>query len=341
MTHRYARAASTALLLVGAVLLSPAGSVALAQTAPPPGIGIRLLEAPTKRADDPRARVYIVDRVAPGAEFTRRIEVSNGDDEPIDVKLYSASGSIAAGSFTVQDAGVPGEIVDWATVTPASVRLAPRSRATASVTFRVDPKAPEGEYYGGIVAERPASADGTGVTVALRAAVRVYLSVGPGGEPASDFTVDTITAARDADGAPTVLAQVTNTGGRALDLSGKLQLSDGPGGLSAGPFDVTLGTTLGLTQSTPVRVALDKALPAGPWNATLTLKSGTLARSATAVITFPEQGAAEPVPAQLVDNGGPPWPLIGAGVAGLAGLGALLLFVLKRRGRRDEGKTAT
>ena len=58
----------------------------------------------------------------------------------------------------------------------------------------------------------------------------------PGGAPLSDFTIDSLTAERAPDGRPMILAMVHNTGQRALDMDGTLQLLDGPGGLSAGPF---------------------------------------------------------------------------------------------------------
>lgn len=345
MLGRLRSAAPIRLVLVGAaaccaVAVAPAaGSV---QGPPPPGLGLRLLEAPTARADDPRARAYVVDRVRPGGSFTRAIEVMNGDDAPIDVRLYPAAAQVAEGSFTVKDAGVPGEIVNWTTVTPTSLQIAPRSRVRAQVTVRVDPKATEGEYYGGIVAERPAAPGEQGVGINLRVAIRVYLSVGPGGEPASDFVVDTLTAQRGPGGEPVVLASVKNTGGRALDMSGTLRLTDGPGGLSAGPFDAMLGTTLAPGQSSPVTVVLDKALPAGPWLARLDLKSGLVERSATATITFPEQGEAAPVEADpvVVEEESPPWPLIAGGVAVLLLLVGLALLLLKRRSKPDDNKQA-
>ena len=92
-----------------------------------------------------------------------------------------------------------------------------------------------------------------------------------------------------------VLATVHNTGGRALDMSGTLELTDGPGGLNAGPFPVVVGTTLGVGDTESVTIALDEALPAGPWNSEIILRSGLLERSASATITFPASGTALPV----------------------------------------------
>ena len=130
-----------------------------------------------------------------------------------------------------------------------------------------------------------------------RVGVRIYLSVGGGNEPASDFGITTFEARRDADGNPLIAAAVHNTGGRALDLSGELRLTNGPGGLSAGPFEAKLGTTLGVGQTEPVLVTLDRAIPAGPWDARIVLRSGLTEREATARVTFPAEGAssAEPV----------------------------------------------
>jgi hypothetical protein len=79
-------------------------------------------------------------------------------------------------------------------------------------------------------------------------------------------------------------------------MSGALQLSDGPDSLSAGPFPVRLGTTLGIGQNEPVTVPLDTVLPDGPWTARLTLASGTVQHTITATLTFPQAaGASSPV----------------------------------------------
>src|SRR5680860_212218 len=117
---------------------------------------------------------------------------------------------------------------------------------------------------------------------------------------------------------------------RALDLRGTLRLSDGPGGLSAGPFDATLGTTLGLDQTEPVTVPLDMELPDGPWKARIIVKSGLLERTAQATITFPDTGLGDSVPAESV--GGFPWWWVAAGFALLL----LLIFLAAYRRRRKQ-----
>lgn len=292
---RITRATPVRLLLAGVVALLGTAAGA-ADGPPPPGLGVRLLDAPSNRAHDPRAKVYVVDQVKPGAVFTRHVEVSNGDPTPMDVLVYPATATLGGGGFSIAARGAPGPVAAWTSVSVSTLHLEPGQRVPVTVTFRVPADAPSGEVYGAVVAERPATRTPRGVSVALRAAVRVYLSVGPGGEPPSDFTVDALTAGRDSTGTPYVLAQVHNTGGRALDMSGSLRLKDGPGGLSAGPFAARLGTTLGIGQSSPVLVPLDKAIPAGPWLASLELRSGQVKRRVEGTITFPARAASQAPP---------------------------------------------
>jgi hypothetical protein len=333
-------------LLAGTVAFLVGTAGARAESAPPPGLGVRLLDAPTNRADDPRARVYVVDQVKPGAVFTRHVEVSNGDPTPMDVVVYPATATIHGGGFDIAGRAAPGDVPRWTTVEPGRLHLEPGQRTSVAVTVRVPSDAPAGEVYGAVVAERPAQRTDKGVAVALRAAVRVYLSVGPGGEPASDFVVDSLTAARDAKGRPMVLARVRNTGGRALDLSGSLRLSKGPGALSAGPFPATLGTTLGIGQSGPVAVPLDKALPAGPWLATLDLRSGELERKVEGTITFPDAPSAESPPVAprelpLYEKRSVVVP-VAVALVGVVGLALLVLafaaFARRRREELEEGR---
>lgn len=261
------------------------------------GLGIRLLDAPVSRRDDPRAVASIVDHLLPGTTITRNLEVINDADRALAVRVYVGSATVSSGDFIGDPGAGSGDLPTWAQVSTPSVQVPAAGRSKLSVQIAIPPNASAGERYGVIWAEPPPSTSG-GVSQVNRVGVRVYLSVGPGGEPPSDFTIDTLTAGRSKDGRPQVLAKVHNTGGRALDMRGDLKLSDGPGGLSAGPFDAKLGTTLGLGQTEPVTIVLDKALPAGPWLARIALRSGRLSRSATATITFPDAAGAQALPVQ-------------------------------------------
>lgn len=320
----------TALTTAGA--LAPV-VVASGQEAQPPSVGVRLVDVPADRGDDPRAQTYIIDHVAPGTTIERRIQVTNRTQQRLTLNLYAGAASIAQGRFAGSEGRGGNDLADWTTVAPPTLDLRPGAAGRATVRIAVVRNASPGERYGVVWVELPSGASATpGVAVVNRVGVRMYLSVGPGGEPESDFEISTLRGRREADGTPVVEALVRNTGGRALDMRGSLELTEGPGGLRAGPFDAQLGTTLGLGQSAAVRVPLDGRIPDGPWKATITLQSGRLERKATATLTFPNEAgrAADPVEAEdLTDTGGGRAALAVAVV-----LLALVLFVLSLMVRR-------
>lgn len=292
-----------ALVVVAVSLCSQLTTPAFASPpdGPPPvagSIGLRLVDVPSEASADPRAQLYIVDHLAPGAKIVRRIEISNGTTKTTHVGLYPAAAEIVGGLFVGAMGDTPNELSAWTTVGPAVVDLATNARSIATVTIAVPSDASPGERYGVVWAEvRAGATDGTGITNVSRVGIRLYISVGPGGAPAADFAIESLTAQRSADGVPSITATVRNTGGRALDMSGDLQLEAGPGGLRAGPFPASLGTTLAIGTAEPVRIVLDKALPAGSWEATITLRSGTIERTAHAAIVVPDIGASAPVKA--------------------------------------------
>jgi hypothetical protein len=297
----------SAALVVGVV--APAISAAPAVAAGDGSVGIRLVDAPSDRADDPRAKVYVVDHVPTGTTIRRRVEVSNTTAAPVHFSMYAAGAAIDGGTFSFASGRESNDLSGWTSIEPAELDVAPGAAKLATVTIAVPHAAPAGERYGVVWAEaaplpsQNGIAEGrpNGIAEVSRVGVRMYLSVGGAVEPGSDFVVSSLTARRDKAGRPVVDASVRNTGARALDLSGELHLSEGPGGTSAGPFDVTLGTTLAPGDTAPVTIPLDPELPAGPWAAKLVLRSGTLERAATARISFPlEAGSASrPVPARM------------------------------------------
>jgi hypothetical protein len=265
---------------------------ASAQAAPPSvgTVGIRLLEGPIVRQDDPRAHTYIIDSLAPGATITRRIEINNSTLVPQTLQLYPGGAEIRDGAFVAQDGSAANDLPGWITVTPGVIgNMAPNTVAPGTITIAVPANATPGERYGAVWVQPPASLPSSGGVVEVnRVGIRVYLSVAANGaEPASDFVVDTLAAYRNLDGSRFVTAQVHNTGGRALDLTGGLTLTNGPGGLSAGPLPAQLGPTLGIGQSEPVLVPIDSHIPDGEWDLKLTLQSGVLQRSAIGELEFP------------------------------------------------------
>lgn len=305
----------------------------LATPAPEPsGLGIRLLDIPAATQDDPRARAYIVDRVAPGTEISRRLRVENNTGSPQTVWVYPGAAQIKDGSFTGDDTEVKTDLTLWSAVDRQQLQLAPGETTEFRATITVPADAPEGERYGAIWAEMRSAASGGGVAAVNRVGVRIYLSVGPGGGKAADFTVTSISAARDSGGNPQINALVTNSGGRAVDVDGDLNLTGGPGGLSAGPFDLQKPVTLAPGEASKVVFPVPREIPNGPWNASVTLKSGLLERQAQAQVTFPDAAATVVEPAQEPAF---PWWLL----AILLLLLALLVWFLlarRRRKRRDR-----
>lgn len=318
-------------------------AVAVAGFHCPPGLGIGLREEPKALQKDPRASHAVIDFVHPGATFSRKILVCNGQNARIHVDLYAAGAKISDGGFDINSAPGVDAISQWVSVTPTSLELGPGANQIIEARFAVPKDATAGEYYGAVVAAQPPDAS-KGIAVAARAGVRIYLAVGTGGLPPTNFRIDSLTAARNSDGSPYVLAQVTNTGKRAIDLSGNLNLTKGPGGLSAGPFPARLGTTLAPGQSEPVTIPLDKALPAGPWLATLDMKSGLLERKAQATILFPtgDGTKAAPVKAKSVPLTKNRDVIVPIAILLLLFLLILLLLIWWRRRKRgdDEERAA-
>jgi hypothetical protein len=290
---------------------------------------------PAAASADPRARIYIVDHLAPGAVIQRRVEVANSTTSVAHVDLYASAADIGSGSFLGADGHTANDLSTWTSVDPGSADVPVCGSATAVVTITVPRDAGPGEQYGVVWAEtRTSPADG-GITQVSRVGVRLYVSVGPGGAPAADFTIASLTAERAPDGHPVVVASVHNTGGRALDLGGTLALTDGPGALSAGPFDAVLGTTVAVGDTEPVRIDLDPQLPAGPWHAVITLHSGLVERTATATIAFPDAGSAAAV---ATSSGGSrrPYVLYAGLLLALVALVTVAVVVRRRRSLVSE-----
>lgn len=324
-------------MLLAAALLALVLADAPATAQEDPGrIGIRLLEAPVERAEDPRAHRYIIDHLQPGATISRRVEVLNDTSDTLPVEFYAGAAEIREGQWRPADGRAQNELTSWISVEPSTVNVPPGGSVEAMVTIDVDAAASAGEHYAVIWAQPPAGQQG-GATVVNRVGIRVYLSVGPGGEPAVDFEITGLRAARADDGTPVVEVAVRNTGGRALDLRGELELTDGPGGISAGPFPVPPRTTVAIGERASVLVPLDPELPRGPWQATATLTSGTVERSASAQVIFPEVPG-EATKMMPPDERGPGWnvlvPLAGV-LLGLV-IAFWLMFVLTGRRRDDD-----
>src|SRR5438105_314159 len=105
------------------VLAVVAGGLVLTMTMPASsapnsgrtGLGVRLADAPSKLANDPRARSYIIDHLPPGSHITRHVEVSNDTGAPAHIVLYADAASVAHGSFLPAPNATPNDLTRWTT----------------------------------------------------------------------------------------------------------------------------------------------------------------------------------------------------------------------------------
>ncbi|WP_327327802.1 peptidase [Streptomyces sp. NBC_01210] len=296
----------------------------------PGRFGVRLVDVPVARRNDPRARIYVVDHLKPGMTIKRRIEVSNKSASPLRIDLYAASALVKDSRFLFGPARTPNELARWIRVEPGSVNLAARTKSMVDMALTVPRTAQSGERYAVVWAESQALPDARhNVGSIHRVGVRVYLDVGPGGDPLADFVIQKITGTRDKQGRPSVAAVVRNLGRRAMDvMSGQLTLKGGPGGVSAGPFRIPPGTTFAGYQTGTITIPLEPRLPDGPWKAQLELRSGPALRSATAtlMLSMPKKPTSHKL-----------WYPIGAAAAlVLIALVTTVLLLLRRRRRNRE-----
>ena len=272
--------------------------------------------------------MYIVDHLKPGSTITRRVEVLNQTDKDWEFEIYPGAASLENDEFVVGKEHEGNELTSWTKVSVDKVTLQPGTTAEIEATIAVPEKASKGERYGVIWAETRVAPDKSGnIGSVRRAGIRIYLNVGPGGEPVSNFDISEITSTRGADGVPVISAVVANTGERALDLSGTLNLTDGPGSMRAGPYHLTTATTLAPGASGIVMAALDAKLPDGGWKLDLELASGTVKHRLERAVTLPPPGIS------LVADG-PRWPWSWIGLAGGGALLAAFTGAVAARRRR-------
>ncbi|MFI5927685.1 hypothetical protein ACIA3K_17060 [Micromonospora sp. NPDC051543] len=310
--------ASVALVALG---VSAAPAVAVREQRQDPAddaaISIRMLDIPASRVQDPRAQVYIVDHLNPGMTIHRRVEVQNTSDETQKIDFYSGAAAVENNAFAVPEGRTGNELSGWIRLKTATLELDPGERRPVEVEIAVPRKASKGERYAAIWAQVTSSKERTGnVTQIHRVGIRVYLDVGPGGEPPTDFRIDGLAAEPGTGEFPVVTAKITNTGQRALDMTGSVSLRKAA--VQAGPFKVTNGVTILPGQNGQVRVEVNQSLPAGTWEVHAKLASGTVERTATGTIALPVAA-----PMAVTTTTGPSWLVYTVG-----GLAVLVLVIL-------------
>jgi len=281
---------AAAVLTMAAAALTPAlaGSAQAVTKPTPPVFGMRLVDVPVDAANNPRAYRYIIDHLNPGTTIHRRVQIANLTPWAARITVYPDAAVIRDGSF-VGDAGqTRSYLTTWITLSRHSVSLAPHARAMVTVTIQVPRTASPGNLYGVIWAQETSlgkTSSGVNVIEVNRVGIRIYLNVGPGGPSPVNFDITSIRGTRSAHGQFMVVAQVNNTGGQAIDAAGTLKLTNGPGGLNAGPYKEQ-AVTLAPGQSQPITVVMPKEMPKGSWLATIDETSGITQRSAQATINF-------------------------------------------------------
>jgi hypothetical protein len=290
--NRHLRAV-IALAILASAAVSAGAEPSLAATVSPAGpaaspggqIGIKLVQLSGSNASNIRAEEYIVDRLAPGAVLRREVQVSNLGSAPAELTLYPAAGSIARGTFQFAVGHTQDDMTTWVSLSRSTLTLAAHTTASLTATVSVPKNAPSGEQYGVIWAQEISQGTGN-VTLVSRVGVRLYLSIGPGGAAAAGFVLGTPVSGRTSAGIAFVRVPVHNTGGTAVDVRGTLQLSGGPGGISAGPFPAETVDTLSPGQSYPDTFTLSKSLPDGPWQASFTMVSGLITKTEKVTLNF-------------------------------------------------------
>jgi len=307
----------------------PAQHATPISSSPPPqaNFGIRLVQAPISERNNPRARTEIIDSLHPGAVRHWVVGVSNLGTTEVRLRIYAAAAVIRGGQFLPANRQyAQNQLTTWFRVNHPVVRLKPHHSQEFKVTVRVPRQAPEGEQYGVIWAQGSSVMHGrhANVTLVNRVGIRIYLAVGPGGGPPTSFALGAVSGTIARNGAKVASVEVHNTGGLALSLTGTLTLTSKSDGLRAGPFAAT-PTVIAPGQSFPVPVVLPAKLPAGPWQAAVSLQSGVFSHSEHASLAFTAIGGG---------GGGFPAKPVMAVVLILLVLAAATVLVLRSRRRR-------
>jgi hypothetical protein len=292
------RALGVILLTAAAGISIPAAAVAsttLTTNPNPPRFGTRLVDVPVSEAHNPRGLRYIIDFLHPGMVIRRRIMVISQEPRSATFTVYPDAAGIKKGYF-IGDAGhTRNELTTWIKVQHSRVTLGAGKSVMDLVTIKVPRAATRGEHYGVIWVQQTAkvnSAHGVAVKEISRVGIRIYLAIGRGGAPATKFAITSVSGHKSPKGRLFLTAMVRNTGGRAVDLSGTVRLTSGPGGTSAGPFSLQRVITLAPGQSGPITFEPPRTLPSGPWQASIKLVSGLTVERAAAAISFSSQTTA-------------------------------------------------
>jgi hypothetical protein len=324
-----------ALMAAAGIIIPAAAGIPVANAiVVPPSFGTRLVDVPVSEAHNPRAFESIIDDLTPGTVIRRRILIQNKEPQTSHFTVYPDAARIRNGSFEGDPGQTRSELTTWISIQNGRVTLSPDKTVMDLVTIRVPRVATRGEHYGVIWVQQSARAKASGgvaVTEVNRIGIPIYLAVSHGALP-TKFVITAVAGHRSPHGQPILTVRISDTGGRAVDLSGTARLTDGPGGTSAGPFSSRAVLTLAPGQSGTLTFLAGDRLPDGPWTATVRVVSGLNVVSGSATIDFSGH-----VPGRA-------WYRTSAAVlGGGGGIAVLLMFAIgwRRRGllgRREPAR---
>ena len=152
---------------------------------------------------NPRALRYIIDFLPTGSVIHRRIMVQNQESHRARFTVYPDAAKISHGYFTGDAGHTRSELTGWIHIAHPVVKLRAHQSVMDMVTIRVPRHATRGEHYGVVWVQQTArahNARGFAIREIAQVGVRVYLAVGRGGAPPTNFTISHIAGHRSAQG---------------------------------------------------------------------------------------------------------------------------------------------
>ena len=193
-TMKLSRILATA-TLAGALSAGIAAPAFAATTTPTQGVGVQLTDTAlvnfptnTRAPWQSEPDIYIgttdqgkiADPFAPGTSRTYHVLVSDTGNVPETMGVYPAAATMSAtGAFSYSSTSSTSvnDASSWTTVDTASAVLAPGASYTVTVTVTVPAGTRTGSYYAVVWAGPRVDSAKDGITLAIHAGVREYLTV--------------------------------------------------------------------------------------------------------------------------------------------------------------------
>ncbi|MDG4764041.1 DUF916 domain-containing protein [Solwaraspora sp. WMMD406] len=316
------------LLLAGVLFATAPAGAQPASPAPVPstGDGVTWSVQPSG-PDGPTGRNYFVYDLAPGAQITDYVAISNLSDQPHTFSVYGTDGFLTEdGAFALRPASEPAtDVGTWVRFDQREYAVPAGERLDIPFTLTVPANATPGDHAGGVIGsivQVRTDAAGQQITVDQRVAARIYLRVDGPVRPA--ITVESMSIEYDdpinplGDGDATVTYQVRNTGNIRIGGTGAVLLD--------GPFGWNLART--------APIDLPELLPGSAFTVTERITGVPPALRLTGTVDLAPVTVDEALPpvTRSASVWAPPWLL-------LAAIAVLVGWTLVRRWR-DRHRTA-